>query len=112
MLHSASCIMHSLQVWCGNPSGCCGLASGCGQDAEGLSHMLPYGVCTLKYQYQAQLDQAYKSLTPEYWYQSADVENWPGWSNGTASSMCKGLTSGEHGHMACSSPDHPTLLCC
>lgn len=83
-------------VWCGNPSGCCGLASGCGQDAEGLSHMLPYGVCTLKYQYQAQLDQAYKSLTPEYWYQSADVENWPGWSNGTASSMCKGLTSGVY----------------
>ena len=56
--------------------------------------MVPYGVCTLKYQYEVEPAQAYKSLNPEYWYRPADVLDWPNWSGGAQSQQCKAFTSG------------------
>ena len=79
---------------CGNPSGCCSLQTGCQQNVGGASSLFPFGVCTLKYQYQVKQDQATLSQPPQYWYRPADVANWPGWGGGAASQQCKGFTSG------------------
>ncbi|KAK9786895.1 hypothetical protein WJX73_008911 [Symbiochloris irregularis] len=86
-------------VWCGNPTGCCGLQGGCVQsstNSAGIASMLPFGVCTLKYMYQVKQDQAYQSQTPVYWYRPADVLAWPGWNGGAASQQCKSFTSGVY----------------
>lgn len=56
--------------------------------------MLPFGVCTLKYQYQVVQAVANMSYSPDYWYRPRDVLNWPGWSGGSQSQMCKAFTSG------------------
>ncbi|KAK9788134.1 hypothetical protein WJX73_005010 [Symbiochloris irregularis] len=83
-------------IWCGNPSGCCGLGGkGCSQQPP-FNHFFPFGMCTLKYMYEVNPTEANQSYAVDAWYQASDVTNWNRWTvNGTSYTQeCKAFTSG------------------
>ena len=79
---------------CGNPSGCCGLAVGCTPDD--VKNLFPFGLCSLKYQYQVVETQANRSLDINAYYHATQVQRWPPWQvNGTTfPQTCKAFTAG------------------